>query len=939
MQKLLTTLLALSYCLGAFAQNGHLPSPKEHFGFNIGDDYQLANYTQTTAYFKKLAETSSRVKLQSIGKTEEGREQYALIISSPENLSKLSRYNTISKQLAKAEGITDAQARAMSVEGKAVVWIDGGLHANEVVGTHQLIETAWQLASRTDAETMRILDNVIILLVHANPDGQELVSDWYMRNTDTLKRSVDQLPVLYQKYIGHDNNRDFYMMNMKESRNMGKFMYLDWLPQIMYNHHQRGPEGSVLAGPPYRDPFNYFFDPLMITGIDAVGAAMYNRLNVEDKPGYTRLNGSSFSTWYNGGLRTTAQYHNMIGLLTEIIGNPTPEKVPVVPQRLIPNGATPNPVTPQSVWHFRQSIDYSISLNYAVLDYAARHRDELLYNIYKMGRNAIDKGNRDTWTLSPSHAAAITEAYQKDNPVTPEQAKNMANDPYGWMTRGSNIDPKYYDAVYKDPAQRDPRGYIIPLNQADFGTAVKFVNALIRTGVDVQVATSDFTVDGKSYPKGSFIVKTNQAFRPHVLDMFEPQDHPNDFQYPGGPPVRPYDAAGWTLAYQMGVKFDRILDAFEVPQITSNGLLEETPKGKLVAGKSGYLISSQANNNFIVVNRLLRSGVKVFRVGAGSGSKNPAVAGTFYVPNSPKAAVILNEATLHLGLTTQPADAKPKNLLPASTMRIALWDTYGGSMPSGWVRWIMEQYEFPFEVIYSQDVDAGKLKDKYDAIIFVTRAIPNPGGAAANRGVYSFKEPVAEEIPEKYRHLLGKITAEKSIPQLRQFMEEGGVVLTIGSSTSLAYHLGLPVQNALVETAADGKEQPLPGTKYFVPGSILKVSVDSTQPVTWGMYSEADVNFDNSPVFKLSADAKIKGITPLAWFSTDRPLRSGWAWGQAYLKDGVAAFSARVGKGTLYAFGPEITFRGQSLGTFKMLFNGLYGQEDKEPTIKLPAGN
>ena len=170
--------------------------------------------------------------------------------------------------------------RSLSLEGKAVVWIDGGLHATETVGTHQLIETLWQLVSRNDPETLNILDNVIILLVHANPDGQELVSNWYMGNPDTLKRSYNQLPRLYQKYVGHDNNRDFFMMNMKETRNISRQLYIEWMPQIIYNHHQSGPAGSVVAGPPYRDPFNYLFNPLVITGIDAVGAAMISRLNV-----------------------------------------------------------------------------------------------------------------------------------------------------------------------------------------------------------------------------------------------------------------------------------------------------------------------------------------------------------------------------------------------------------------------------------------------------------------------------------------------------------------------------------------------------------------------------------------------------------------------------------------------------------------------------------
>ncbi|GAA3921537.1 peptidase [Chitinophaga oryziterrae] len=903
--------IVLLYTSVAVAQT--VPSPKEHFGFNIGDDYKLATYTQTAAYFEKLAATSDRVKLVDIGLTEEGRHQYMLIVSSPENLKHLDQYKKISQQLARAEGLSDQQAHALAAEGKAIVWIDGGLHATEVVGIHQLIETAWQFVSRKDPETMRILDNVVILMTHANPDGQELTTNWYMRNADTLKRSTEQLPVLYEKYIGHDNNRDFYIMNMKESSNMGKQLFLEWMPQIMYNHHQRGPEGSVLAGPPYRDPFNYVFDPLMITGIDALGAAMYNRLNVEDKPGYTRLNGSSFSTWYNGGLRTTTQYHNMIGLLTEIIGNPTPEKIPVVPSRLVPNGATPNPVIPQDNWHFRRSIDYSVSLNYSVLDYAARQRDEVLYNIYKMGKNGIDKGNKDSWTLSPKRADAITAAYKKDKNDT---TKDDGSDPYGWMKRGSNIPMSYYDAIYKNPALRDPRGYIISADQPDFATAVKFINALIKAGISVYKATDSFTVAGKHYPTGSYIVKTAQAFRPHVLDMFEPQDHPNDFQYPGGPPIRPYDAAGWTLAFQMGIQYDRQLDAFDGPfQRLPYGELQQTSRTSVTVA-NGYLLSAHANNSFIAVNDLLKAGVKVYRLTSGT-ADYPA--GTFYIPGN--ATAQLQQVIATLGVKPAGVSKKPKGLAAITSMRIALWDNYGGSIPSGWIRWIMEQYHFPITVIYPQDIDSGDLRKKYDAIIFVTRAIPPVKGEEPNRYGFSLKPPAPEEIPEQYRHMLGKITKDTSVPKLKEFLEAGGTIITIGTSTNLAYHLGLPVHNALVEA---GTEKPLPGTKYFVPGSILQVAFDSTQTAAWGMPSTGDINFDNSPVFKLDATAAEKGVKPLAWFTTDKPLRSGWAWGQAYLKDGVAAFVAPVGKGTLYAFGPEITFRGQSHGTFKLLFNGLY---------------
>ena len=908
-----------------------IPSPKEYFGFAIGDDYQLATYTQTEAYVKKIAAASDRVKLVDIGLTEEGRHQFMLIVSSPENLKNLDRYQQISRQLARAEGLTDEQARALAQEGKAVVWIDGGLHATETVGTHQLIETIWQLVSRNDPETMRILDQDVILLTHANPDGQEIVTNWYMREPKPEKRSLDNLPMLYQKYIGHDNNRDFFMMNMKETRNIGRQLFVEWIPQIMYNHHQRGPAGSVLAGPPYRDPFNYVFDPLMVTGIDALGAAMINRLNAENKPGYTRLGGSVFSTWYNGGLRTTTHFHNMIGLLTEIIGGPTPEDIPLVPGRLLPNGNTPNPVTPQK-WHFRQSIDYSISLNYAVLGYAARYRDELLFNIYRMGKNSIERGSKDTWALSPKRIDAINEAFKNDPKKPVSVSANAGLAQYGMLPRGGGMPIKYYDTIMKSPVLRDPRGFIIPAGQADFATATKFVNALIRTGIQVQQATADFMVAGKKYLEGSYIVKTDQAFRPHLLDMFEPQDHPNDFQYPGGPPVRPYDAAGWTLAYLMNVSFDRVLDGFDGPfKKLPVGELQ-SPEGHVAGtGSAGYLLSARANNSFIAVNDLLASGVEVYRLPNGLGAKSAVEAGvstpgTFFVPASAKAKSLLDKSAKDLGLDVTGLAKRPTtSLVKVSPMRIALLDAYGGSMPSGWVRWLMEQYHFPMKVIYPSDIDGGDLRKKYDVIVFVTRTIPPVTGEDVDpfRGLE--REPKEEDTPPEYRLRLAKITATKSIPVIRTFLEAGGTAITIGSGTNLAYHLKLPVKNALTEMTGSGQEKPLPGEKFYIPGSVLRVVLDSTQAATYGMPTHTDVYFDNSPVFNVAPDAIAKGaVVPLAWFDSSKPLRSGWAWGQAYLQDGVAAFMAPVGAGKLFAFGPEITFRAQAQGTFKLLFNQLY---------------
>ena len=544
--------------------HAQVTEPVAALGFNIGDDYRLATYTQFEAYVHQIDRESPRLVVEEIGKTAEGRAQLMAIITSPENHRNLARYQEIARRLALAEGLSNVEARALAAEGKAVVWIDGGLHATEVLGAHQLLETIYQLVSRTDAETMRLLDDVIVLAVHANPDGMELVSNWYMRNPEPTERSTSGIPRLYQKYVGHDNNRDFYMSTQPETENMNRIMFREWFPQIVYNHHQSGPAGTVMFAPPFRDYPNHNYDPLLLLGVHMVGGAMHSRFLQEGKPGTTMRSGASYSTWWNGGLRTTVYFHNMIGLLTETIGNPTPQRIPFLPQKQLATNDLPYPIEPQE-WHFRQSIDYSLTANWAVLDYASRFRETMLYNIYRMGMNSIERGGRDHWTTRPRRVAAVEAT------AAGEQQDGGGGE--GGFRARRGVDTMYFDLLRR-PDDRDARGYIIPSDQPDFATATKFVNVLIKNGIQIHRATNAFQVEGKRYPNGSYVVKAAQAFRPHVMDMFEPQDHPDDFAYPGGPPIPPYDNAGWTLAYLMGVDFDRILEGFDGPFEKIKGFAE-----------------------------------------------------------------------------------------------------------------------------------------------------------------------------------------------------------------------------------------------------------------------------------------------------------------------------------------------------------------------------
>jgi hypothetical protein len=914
-------VLALTFSLAApYAQTPAAPkvtSPKAFFGHDIGADYVLPNYTKFTEYVKKLDAESDRMIVQSIGKTAEGRDQLMAIITAPENFKKLDRYKEISKRLATVDNLADAEAKALAKEGKAVVWIDGGLHANEVLGAQQLLETIWQFASKTDEETLRILRDTIILAAHANPDGMELVSDWYMRNPNQQQRSTGALPRLYQKYVGHDNNRDFYMMNQPESVNINRILYREWHPQIVYNHHQTGPTGTVMFSPPFRDPFNYVYDPIIVNTLDQVGAAMHTRFDVEGKPGVTTRSGSNYSTWWNGGLRTMVYFHNQVGLLTESIGNPTPETIGFVPDRVIARGDLPFPIMPQ-VWHFRQSIDYSITANYAVLDFAQRYRENLLYNIYVAGKNSIARGNTDNWTIYPRRVAEVKEAIAKDT----QAAAGSADSRMVSGGRIATVPDKYY-AIVKKPEYRDPRGYILPANEGDFLTATKFVNIMIKSGLTAHRATAPFTVAGKQYPAGSYVFKSAQPFRPHLLDMFEPQDHPNDFQYPGGPPIPPYDNAGWTLAYQMGLKFDRILDSFDGPFERIPDVIKP-PAGKVTdaAGAVGYVVNHKNNDAMTAVNRLLKANEEAFFVGDRKFQSADGT-GVIFITAKPTTKAVLDKAALDLGLnftavTSRPAGAMYKLTKP----RIGLWDTYGGSMPSGHVRWLLEQFEFDFERVFPQTLDAGNLKAKYDVILFPDGGIPETDGGGGGFG--GGRQPAANEVPEEYRGHLGRVSIKSTIPKLKEFAEAGGVIVAFGGSAVLGHELSLPISDHLVEVQQDGTERPLPGTKFYVPGSIMQVAVDNTNPLAFGFEKRVDVFFDSSPVMELAPNSSLMGVKPVAWFDSKQSLRSGWAWGQHYLEGGTAAVEASLGKGKVFLFGPEITFRAQPHGTFKFLFNAIF---------------
>jgi hypothetical protein len=685
----------------------------------------------------------------------------------------------------------------------------------------------------------------------------------------------------------------------------------------------------VLFFAPFRDPFNYNQDPLVPLGIDLVGAAVHNRFVAEGKPGAVMRTGAPYSTWYNGGSRTTTGFHNQIGLLSEIIGNPTPMSIPLIASKLLPAADQPAPIGPRQEWHQRQSIEYMLTADRAILDVASRYREEFLYRIYVMGKNSIERGSRDHWTVTPKAVAAMEAAYAKEQSAGARAAAGggPAGDSDSGFARPRGLPMKYWEQLHT-PEGRDARGYIIPSNQADFLTATKFVATLQKCGVVVHRATAEFTVAGKTYPAGSFVIQAAQAFRPHLRDMLEPQDHPNDFLYPGGPPRPPYDTTGYTLAYMMGVQFDRILDGFTGPFEKIEGLAAIPPAKAPAKGAAGYLLSHQVNDSFPATTRLLSAGEDVYWLKtefSAGGKTYPA--GTIYIPAKATTAAQIERLARELGLSFDAAPVKARGAaLQLRPVKVGLWDRYGGSMDSGWIRWLFEQaFPIPYERVYAPGLDAGDLKSKFDILIFPEGAIPDGAGRAGGR------PGGAPEVPAEFKDQAGSITLAKTGPRLREFVEEGGTLFAIGRSANFGGYLGLPLTNALVETV-NGVQRRLPAEKFYVPGSVLSASVDNTAPIAYGFSEKLDIFYDNNPAYRLLPDAAMKGLKPLVWLGPNS-LRSGWAWGESYLNGTVAAAEAPVGKGKVYLFGPEITFRGQPHGTFKFLFNGIYLAGAREVTL------
>jgi zinc carboxypeptidase len=858
--KALRTVILLCTLAGgtgkrALAQ-GAIPTPVSVLGFPVGADFKLATYDDSFRYFQQLAKVSDRIKLIDVGKTSTGHDWILAVISSPANLAKLERYREIARRLAHPEGLNDEQARALAREGKAFVDISGGLHASEIAGSQHTIQLAYDLLSRPDDPKVReLLENTVLLLWPSiNPDGQNIVANWYRENVGT-PYEVAPLHELYQKYIGHDNNRDAYMLNVVESRVVAR-TWRDWEPQIIYVQHQTAPFPTRIWLPPFAEPIAPRVPALMSREVNTIGMTIAQRLESNGMVGATHM-GTGFDAWYPGYIDYLPMLQNIAAFWTEtaLFRYATPhfytlDEFPRDMRDLRAQSLYPSP-WPGGWWRIKDAIDYMETGSLAVLDYAAKYREELLYNRYQAGRDAIRR-------------------YRKDPPYA----------------------------------------YVIPRQQRDPVAAAELLRRLAFNGVRISALRQDATIEGAGYPRDTWVIPMDQEFGELVRQLFERQVYPDLRESPDGPPEQPYDAAGWTLPYQMDVRVVEVRtplstelraalapvsgkpvdrSAVDAPFATDSVAAGIAPLPGRISGAGDRLALDPAqNNSFRLLNRAL----------AGGGAVQWS-AGRYLVSGISPATLNgwVNELSLQAERVTMAGGGRPVR------SRIAIYKPWTASMDEGWTEWLLDQYGFKYTVVTNADIIAGDLASRFDVVLL------------ASMSARSIAQGFAPgTVPPRYEGGLGDAGARS----LDGFVRAGGTLVCLNQSAGYAIEaLHLPVQN-VVDT--------LRSKNYFASGSILEVSVDPAHPVMAGMPERAKVFVENSPVFETLAG--FKGDTLARYASEGSPLLSGYLLGEKYLQGRAAALDVRHEKGHVILIGFRPQWRGQPFGTFRVVFNAaLFGGE------------
>ena len=840
--------------------------PDKFFGFQLGADRKMARWDKIVEYYGILEKQSGgRMKVINMGPTMNENPFLMVIITSAKNMANLETIKKNNLTLVHPGNTPEAEIKKLVATGKVVIVQSMSMHATEIGGTQMAPELAYDMLTRTDEDAQRILDNVVFIEVPCfNPDGELMVTDWYNKTLGTPYEGSNY-PSLYAKYIGHDDNRDAFMTQMRESQYMASILFTGWRPEVYVDHHHMGSYGARISLPPYAEPTRPYADPITWRETAWYGAQMALK---ESENGYTgAINNAIYSGWGHFGFHWITPFHNIVGMLTESASAKLATPMYILPEQL-QGGARnlpkyeeetifPDP-WPGGWWHLRQIVDMQKTSAWATMDIAAKNRETVLWNAYQKAAHQTERG------------AAMAE-----------------------------------------------NTYVIPKNQLDPITVNLMIQKLLVQGIDIQKANKPFTTaDGNSYEAGTFVISLAQPKMGLIKNLLDRNFFPdNDWtRDKNGDPIRPYDLSTDTMNEFMGVRVDHVAG----PIKADLALINEAPlaPGKVASGAGGYVLSAKLDNSFKAVNLLQTKGVTVSRVE--KAGVDGAALGDFIVAKG-------SEAEMKEIAKTTGVDFNPITALPAGTtkeikrLRIGLYQRYyGGNVDEGWTRFILEDFGFNSVNVFDPEIKKGDLNAKFDVIIFpddsttmiTGEAAPAGAGGRGGGGGEGGRNPM--EFPPEYRSGMG----EDGVAAMKAFITKGGTVVTLGTASNFAMEkLGVRARNILA-----GKST----KEFWCPGSTLKVTVDPTNPLGYGMPTNSLALFlQGDPVFEITPSSSNEHYSVIVSYEKRDILQSGWLVGETNITGKAAMISAEMGKGKVILVGFRTQHRAQTYGTFKLLFNSL----------------
>ena len=845
-------LMCLLIASLSFSQT--LKSPEEFLGFKVGADYKIADYETISKYFKHLSENSKKITFEIIGKTSQGRDMFMSVISTEENIANVAKYKAIVKKLSDPRYITDAEAAQLAKDGKIVVLITCNIHSNEIASSQMSMEFAYKLVSGTASEkSNKALNDVLFVIMPSiNPDGTTMIVNWYNKYLNTEFDGAS-MPYLYHIYSGHDNNRDWFMFNLKETQNVVKVAFHDLIPQIWLDEHQMGSTGARLFVVPYKDPINPNVNPLIWRWQSILGGMSALDLQKQNKTGI--ITQALFEGWWEGPASDCGLWHNQIAMLSEMASAnvASPIFIDSAEVRVNPELATydirtnyPSPWR-GGWWRLRDIVDYELVLTGSLLETAASHKEDLLLDYYRMGKEAIEEG-------------------KKGNPFA----------------------------------------YVIPRDQKDPQTTSKMMEMLQMGGVEVNWTDKEFKLGSTIYPANSYIIYTAQPYGKYVKDLFEEQRYPDLRKSRSETPIRPYDVAGWTMPYLMGIKFSMI----EKPFSLDVKLLSDAnyTVGNVEESIGNYfVVPSGSNINSALINKLQKQNIPVFW---NTSKINELSEGSVFVTVNETSKKALSDIAKGLHIKISSVNLSDKSVLKElKKVRVGLYQSFSASMDEGWTRLLLENYQFDFKTMVNKDFKNKKIKDQFDVII-----IPDMSGEIIKTGKPSgdnarFYRPK----PAEYE---GGIEKE-GLENLKNFVEkDGGYVITLGQACNFAIEdIGLKVTNVLKTVKPE---------EFYCPGSLVKMNVNNSHPIGYGFDPEVIGYLSNNIAFSTSVPYGEFDRSVVSRYPTSNLLKSGFLLGEDYLFRRASIVDVKQKKGHVILFGFKVQNRHQTFGTFKFLFNAIH---------------